>query len=310
DRESAAREVLVRVMVSPHFLFKAETVPATGDPSKFTLTDDGDLRLTAWEVASRLSYFLWSSMPDTELRRVAADGSLLKPEILVAQSKRLLKDPRASSLAHEFAGQWLKFGAFDQHDGVDTKKFPEMTPEIRADMYREAMEFFTRLFREDRKVMDVVTGDTTFLNERLAKFYGVPGVTGGEFREVKVVEYHRGGLLGMGAMLTKTSRPHRTSPVVRGDYLHTVVLGNTSPPPPASVPKLDESSLKPASLREALMRHREDPACSVCHERIDPLGFTLESYDPIGRYRPNDDSGTAIDNTGALSDGTELKGME
>ncbi|MCB1063298.1 MAG: DUF1592 domain-containing protein, partial [Verrucomicrobiae bacterium] len=310
DRESAAREVVVRILVSPHFLFKAETLPAAEAAEGLTLTDEGDLPLSAWEVASRLSYFLWSSLPDWELRKAAGDGSLLKPEVLSAQAKRMLKDPRSSSLAYEFAGQWLKFDGFDTHDGVDGQKFPEMTPEIRGDMHREAIEYFTRFFREDGRVSDVVIGETTFLNERLAKFYGVPGVTGNEFREVDVSQYHRGGLLGMGAILTKTSRPHRTSPVVRGEYLNAVVLGNHSPPPPASVPKLDESSLKPASLREALMIHREDKACSVCHDRIDPLGFALEAYDPIGRFRSTDDSGDAIDDSGSLKDGTVLKGME
>ncbi len=309
DRESAAREVLVRVLVSPHFLFKAETLPVADEADKITLTPDGDLPLTAWEVASRLSYFLWSSLPDATLRRAAEDGSLLQPDVLAAQTRRLLKDPRSSALAHEFAGQWLKFTGFDSHDGVDLKKFPEMTPEIRADMHREAVEYFSRLFREDRKVVDIVAGETTYLNERLASFYGIPGVTGPEFREVKVADHQRGGLLGMGAILTGTSRPHRTSPVVRGEFLYAVVMGHSSPPPPANVPELEESSLKPASLREALMRHREDQACAVCHDRIDPLGFALEAFDPIGRFRERDDSGDLIDDTGELRDGTRLDGM-
>lgn len=308
DRESAAREVMVRLLVSPHFLFKAETLPATGDTQKVTLTEDGDLPLTSWEVASRLSYFLWSSMPDWQLRKAAADGSLLKPEVIVAQAKRMLKDPRASALADEFAGQWLKFGGFVTEDGVNVEKYPEMTPAIRKDMHRETVEFFTHLFREDRKVSDVVIGDTTFLNERLAKFYGVPDVKGNEFREVNVAAHQRGGLLGMGAVLTSTSRPDRTSPVLRGEYLYAVVLGNHSPPPPANVPELDENAVKPASLREALMQHRADKACSVCHDRIDPLGFALESYDPIGQLRTAEGGGE-IDDTGALKDGTILDGM-
>lgn len=307
DRESAAREVMVRILVSPHFLFKAETLPPV---DKLTLNSEGDVPLSSWEVASRLSYFLWASIPDWELRRVAGDGSLLKPGILTAQAKRMMKDPRASALAHEFAGQWLKFGGFDEHDGVDLKQFPEMTPELRADMHREVIEYFTRLFREDRKVMDVVAGETSFLNERLAKFYGIPGVSGGDFREVKVSGHHRGGLLGMGAVLTKTSRPHRTSPVVRGEYLYAVVLGHSSPPPPPNVPKLEENGLKPASLREALKQHAKDQACAVCHDRIDPLGFALESFDPIGRFRAVDESGGVIDDTGVLRDGTTFKGMD
>jgi len=297
DRESAAREVIVRVLVSPHFLFKAETLPLAS-------TDEGDVKLSAFELASRLSYFLWASMPDWALRKVAEDGSLLKPAVLAAQTKRMLREPKAGALAKEFAGQWLKFSGFDAQSTVDEKLFPEFTAELRADMQREVTEFFTHLIRDDRNVADIIAGDYTFLNERLAKFYGVPGVTGAQFREVKVAQQHRGGLLGMGAILTKTSRPHRTSPVLRGDYLYQVVLGFSSPPPPPNVPELNESSLKPASLREALMQHRADQACAVCHDRIDPLGFALEGFDPIGRFR------AGIDDLGELKDGTKLQGLD
>ncbi|MFN7563616.1 MAG: DUF1592 domain-containing protein, partial [Prosthecobacter sp.] len=273
DRESAAREVLVRVLVSPNFLFKAETLPPIADAKT------SEVPLNAHELASRLSYFLWASLPDWQLRKAADDGSLLKPEVLAAQTKRMLRDPKAAALAKEYAGQWLKFNGFDEKSTVDEKKFPQFTPELRNDMLREAVEFFTHLVRHDRNVSDIIGGDYTFLNERLAKHYGIPGVTGGDFREVKgIAQHHRGGLLGMAAILTKTSRPHRTSPVVRGDYLYQVVLGIASPPPPPNVPELKETS-KPSSLREALMQHRTDSACAVCHERIDPLGFALESFD-------------------------------
>lgn len=301
DRESAAREVLVRTLVSPHFLFKAETLPLAS-------TATGDVKLNAFEVASRLSYFLWASQPDWELRKSAEDGSLLKPEVLAAQTKRMLRDPKARALAKEFAGQWLKFNGFDEKSTVDEKKFPEFTPELRADMQRETIEFFAHLVRDDRNIADIIGGDYSFLNERLAKFYGVPGITGADFREVKLAQHHRGGLLGMGAILTKTSRPNRTSPVVRGDYLYQVVLGFSSPPPPPNVPELKETS-KPSSLREALMVHRTDAACAVCHERIDPLGFALESYDPIGRFRTTDDTGGKIDDTGEMKDGTKFQGF-
>jgi len=306
DRESAAREAIVLILVSPHFLFKSETLPASAEPP--SREDAGDLPLPPWELASRLSYFLWSSIPDDRLRAAAEDGSLRTPAVLAAEAKRMLADPRAAALAEEFAGQWLKFSAFERHDGVDTTKFPEMTPELRADMKREATEFFRHVFREDRPVMDVVTGKTSFVNERLARVYGIPGVSGPEFREVDVSAHHRGGLLGMGAILTKTSRPDRTSPVLRGDYLSAVVLGHASPPPPPNVPEL-EKGLKPASLREALLRHRQDQACAVCHDRIDPLGFALESFDPIGRHRTTDEGGGAIDDTGTLRDGTRLEGL-
>lgn len=302
DRESAAREVVVRVLVSPFFLFKAETLPLASNPT-------GDVKLNAHELASRLSYFIWASQPDWELRKAADDGSLLKPEVLAAQTKRMLRDRKANALAKEFAGQWLKFNGFDEKSTVDEKKYPEFTTEIRNDMQRETIEFFSHLVRDDRNVGDIIGGDYSFLNERLAKFYGVPGVTGGDFREVKVAQQHRGGLLGMGAILTKTSRPNRTSPVVRGDYLYQVVLGFSSPPPPPNVPKLPDSAVKPASLREALMVHRTDAACAVCHERIDPLGFALESFDPIGRFRTADETGGKIDDTGELKDGTKFQGL-
>jgi hypothetical protein len=303
DRESAAREVLVRLLVSPHFLFKAETLPLASNGT-------GDVKLNAFEIASRLSYFLWASQPDWELRKAADDGSLLKPEVLAAQTQRMLRDPKAKALAKEFAGQWLKFNGFDEKSSVDEKKYPEFTADIRNDMQRETIEFFTHLVRDDRSVADIIGGDYSFLNERLAKFYGVPGITGGEFREVKLAQQHRGGLLGMGAILTKTSRPNRTSPVVRGDYLYQVVLGFSSPPPPPNVPKLPDSAVKPASLREALMIHRTDKACAVCHDRIDPLGFALESFDPIGRFRIADEAGGKIDDTGELKDGTKFQGLD
>lgn len=303
DRESAAREVLVRILVSPNFIFKAETLPQLAD-AKTT-----EVPLNAHELASRLSYFLWASKPDYELKRSADDGSLSKPEVLTAQTQRMLRDPKAAALAKEFAGQWLKFNGFDEKSTVDEKKFPQFTPELRADMQREAVEFFTHLVRDDRNVSDIISGDYTFLNERLAKHYGIPGVTGADFREVKgIAQHHRGGLLGMAAILTKTSRPNRTSPVLRGDFLYQVVLGLSSPPPPPNVPELKETS-KPSSLREALMQHRTDSACAVCHERIDPLGFALESFDPIGRFRATDDTGGKIDDTGEMIDGSKFTGF-
>ena len=305
DRESAAREVVVRLLVSPNFLFKSEP-----RPNAAVAATGIDGPLSSWEVASRMSYFLWSSMPDWELRKSASEGSLLKPDVLAAHAKRMMKDSRSAALAKEFAGQWLGFNGFDAANTVDQGKFPEFTPQLRADLYQESMVFFSKLFREDRPVGDIVGGEYTFLNERLAKHYGVPGVTGSEFRQVNVAAQHRGGVLGMGSILTKTSRANRTSPVLRGDYLYQVVLGQSAPPPPPNVPKLPENAVKPASLRQALEIHRADQACSVCHDRIDPLGFALEAFDPIGRFRVADDGGGKIDDTGALKDGTKFAGIE
>lgn len=310
DRESAAREVVVFTLVSPHFLFKAETQPVLASVPAPATTPSGDHPLSAWELASRLSYFLWSSIPDAPLRQAAADGSLLKPEVLAAQAKRMMQDPKAEAMAKEFMGQWLAFDGFANHSGVDGKKYPEFTPELRRDLYRETVTFFTHLIREDRPISDILTSDYTFLNERLAKFYGIPGVQGEEFKQVSVAQYHRGGLLGMGSVLTKTSRPIRTSPVLRGNWLLQTVLGLSMPPPPPNVPELKENAHKPSTVREMLEQHRADTACSVCHDRIDPLGFALESFDPIGRFRIQDDAGLKIDDSAGLMDGTKFVGLD
>jgi hypothetical protein len=299
DRESAGREVLVRVLVSPNFLFKLEDA-----------TQPGIQPITAWELATRLSYFLWASAPDDALRAAAENGSLLKPEVLEQQAKRMLRDPRASALAEEFAGQWLKFNSFEDKANIDAKKFPEFTPELKHDMYRETVEFFAHVIREDRPVREIVSANYTFLNERLAKFYGIPGVTGDDFRLVPVGEYQRGGVLGMGCLLAKTSYPHRTSPVLRGNWLLVSVLGLPTPPPPNNVPKLDDSVSAASTLRERLERHRQDKACSVCHEKIDPLGFALEGFDPIGRARATDEAGLKIDNSGQWKSSKPFVGVE
>ncbi len=298
DRESAGREVLVRVLVSPNFLFKLE------DASQL-----GERKLNAWELATRLSYFLWSSAPDERLRQVAADGSLLKPEVLASEVKRLLRNPRASALGEEFAGQWLKFNNFVKTANIDPNKFPEFTPELRRDMYREATEFFSHIIRDDRPVHEILTADYTFLNDRLATFYGVPGVTGGNFRQVGVGAQGRGGLLGMGCLLAKNSYPHRTSPVLRGNWLLVSILGTPTPPPPNDVPKLDDSVSKASTLRARLEAHRKDSACASCHDKIDPLGFALEGFDPIGRTRAKDEGGLDIDNSGQIKNGPQFAGL-
>jgi hypothetical protein len=299
DRESAAREALVRVLVSPNFLFKLEDAEQPGEH-----------RLTPWEMASRLSYFIWSSMPDAPLRAAAADGSIFQPEVLAREVKRMLGDPRAGALAEEFAGQWLEFHGFDKINTVDTNRFPEFTPDLRRDMNRETDEFFTHLVREDRPVREIILADYTYLNERMAAYYGIPGVKGEDFQKVAVAAWHRGGILGMASMLTKTSYPQRTSPVLRGNWLLRAVLGTPTPPPPADVPKLDETTAKAKTVRERLEAHRANKACAVCHDRIDPLGFALESFDPIGRFREKDEAGLQIDTTGTLKDGTAFNGID
>lgn len=307
DRENAGREVLARVLVSPHFLFKMEMSPVVAEMPESTAKDQP---VTAWELASRLSYFLWSSKPDWELRKVAADGSILKPEVREAQVRRMMRDPKAKAMAKEFMGQWLEFDGFEKHSAVDAKKFPEFTPELRRDMYQETVTFFASLIREDRPVREIVGADYTYLNERLAKFYGVPGVTGGEFQKVSVSAQHRGGVLGMGSLLTKTSRSHRTSPVLRGNWLLQSVLGTPVPPPPADVPELKEHGPKPATVREMLEQHRADKACASCHDRIDPLGFALENYDAIGRFRDKDETGLPLDTSAQVKSGTKFVGFD
>ncbi|MEC5125607.1 DUF1592 domain-containing protein [Verrucomicrobiales bacterium BCK34] len=297
DSETAAREVLTQVFVSPEFLFKLEGGQ-----------EPGIHPVSPWELASRLSYLLWASTPDTALLDAARDGSLMTPEGRAAQVKRMLKSHKAEALAAEFAGQWLEFHGFTEHNSVDEKTFPEFTPELRADMLKESEAFFAHLIREDLPVREVLMADYTFLNERLAKHYGVPGVSGGEFRKVSVAKYQRGGLLGMGSILTKTSFPQRTSPVLRGNWLLNAVLGQPTPPPPPDVPEL-EAIVGAKTLREKLELHREDKACASCHEKLDPLGFALESFDAIGRFRSKDESGLSIDDLGTLKDGTELKGI-
>ncbi|MEN3942315.1 DUF1592 domain-containing protein [Prosthecobacter sp. SYSU 5D2] len=344
DRESAAREVVTLILVSPNFLYKTEgftstagtlarqnevqKTPSSTKPTEvsqrsadtpvrsaagqtISLSENPtEVSLNAWELASRLSYFLWSSQPDWQLRKAATDGTLLQPEVLTTQVKRMLKDPKAEALAKEFAGQWLEFKGFDKHAAVDDKKFPEFTPELRRDLDRETTLFFTSLIREDRPVQEIIGADYTYLNERLAKHYGVPNVKGEEFRKVSVSAQHRGGLLGQGSLLTKTSRSHRTSPVLRGNWLLQAVLGTPVPPPPADVPELKEHGPRPTTVREMLEQHRASKSCSGCHDRIDPLGFALEGFDAIGRYREKDESGLPLDTSGQVKGGAKFVGFE
>ncbi len=307
--ESAARETVIRVLVSPHFLFKTELTP----PPVVAATDGSappESAVSAWELASRLSYFLWSSMPDWQLRKAAEDGSLLKPEVRAAQVKRMLRDWRAKALAKEFMGQWLDFDGFQKHSNVDDKKFPEFTDALRNDFYAETVAFCLHIIQEDRPVREIVGADYSFINERLAKHYGVSGVTGGQLRKVSLTAQHRGGLLGQGSLLTKMSRSHRTSPVLRGNWLLQSVLGTPVPPPPSDVPELKEHGAKPATVREMLEQHRAQKACMGCHDRIDPLGFALENFDPIGRFRDKEESGLPLDATGEVKGSPKFTGFE
>jgi cytochrome c553 len=297
-REQAAREALVAVLAAPRFLFRIEEEHGQEQP------------VSSWELASRLSYFLWSSLPDERLRRAAADGSLAKPERLAAEVRRMLADPRSAALAGEFAARWLRFRGFSERAPVDRKKFPEFTPELQADMEAEATAFLADVIRHDRPLRGLFGAGHTFLNERLAAHYGVPGVTGAEFRRVDVADQGRGGLLGMAAILASTSYPQRTSPVLRGNWVLTAVLGTPTPPPPADVPPLEAAAAAGAGVRERLKAHRAAAACAACHDRIDPLGFALEGFDVLGRRRDRDDGSAPLDLSAEFVDGTTFTGFE
>ena len=288
------------VLVSPSFLFRTATPPVDAAPGTV-------YRLPDLELASRLSFFLWSSIPDDELLGLAEQGRLSDPGTLASQIDRMLADPRSAALIENFGGQWLHLRNVADWT-PDPVRFSEFDESLRYAFERETTLFLEHLVRTDRSVLDLIDADYTFLNERLAEFYEIDGVEGGYFRQVSLDGSQRGGILGQGAVLMVTSYPTRTSPVLRGKWVLENLLGAPPPPPPPDVPALEESEEGPAgSLREALERHRANPACSVCHARLDPLGFALENFDAVGTYR-TEDNGAAIDPSGALPDGTAIDG--
>lgn len=300
DHEEAFRLTLARMLVSAPFLYRLEEAPAgPGGP------------VSDWELANRLSYFLWSSLPDEELRSLAAAGRLRDPEVLSQQARRLLRDPRVRRLATEFACQWLHIHEFDTLDEKSERHFPEFAG-LRTDMYEESIRFFTDLFRRDASLLTLLDSDHTFLNQRLARFYGVEGVEGEGWRRVEGVRSHgRGGILGLATTLARQSGASRTSPILRGNWVSEVLLGEKLPRPPKDVPQLppDEISTDGLTVRELVARHSSDPQCSGCHLKIDPFGFALEGYDAIGRRRQHDLGGRVIDTRTTLPDGTEIDGL-
>lgn len=305
DFDSGIEMALRRILVSPDFLFRREYDPEGVAPNTpYTVSDI--------ELASRLSFFLWSSIPDDELLDIAEQGRLRDPDILRAQVERLLADPRARALVDNFGGQWLYLR--NMHlVGPDPYAFPDFDANLRDAMARELTLFLDSQIREDRGALELLTADYTFVNERLARHYGVENVFGNHFRRVSLTGAHevRRGLLGKGSLLTVTSYAHRTSPVLRGKWLLENVLGTPPPDPPPDVPALeenDEPGLEPRSVRERLEQHRANPACASCHKVMDPLGFALENFDAIGRWRDESDAGTPIDATGTLNDGTPVDG--
>jgi mono/diheme cytochrome c family protein len=293
------------VLVSPSFLFRIERTPAGSKPGEAH-------RLNAFELASRLSFFLWSSIPDEALLRQAESGALLKREVLEAEARRMLADPRAGALTANFAGQWLHLRNLEAFK-PNPELFPEYDSRLRTAMQREAELFFQDVVKADRSVLEFIDAKHTFLNERLAKFYGIEGVEGDAFRRVDLTDGRRGGVLTMGSVLAVTSYPTRTSPVIRGKWVLENLLGAPPPPPPPDVPELDEQKLgKEVSMRQQLAAHRANPSCASCHNRMDAIGFALENYDALGRYRTHDGA-FAVDASGVLPSGesfTDAAGLK
>jgi hypothetical protein len=289
------------ILVSPDFLFRTEKGRPTADGPGRALTDH--------ELASRLSYFLWASMPDDELLDLADRGSLVRPDVTEAQVRRMLKDPKAAALVDAFGGQWLQFRALESVS-PDRDRFPDFDNNLRLAMRRETELFFESVVREDRSVLDLIDGRDSFVNERLARHYGIGGVKGPEFRRVDLAGTPRSGVLTQASVLTVSSYATRTSPVLRGKWILDNILNAPPPDPPAGTPRLDEAKVgADASLRKQLEAHRTNATCAACHSRMDPLGFSLENFDGVGAWRKNDGK-WPIDASGVLPDGRTFEGPE
>ncbi len=304
DFESGIRLALQSILVNPRFLFRLEQSPATivKAATAYRISDN--------DLASRLSFFLWDSVPDGELLKAAALGALRTPAGLQKQVKRMLADPRSESLSTRFASQWLRLQDLDQIF-PDYLLYPQYDETLARAMTRETQLFFDSLVREDHTLLDLLTADYSFVNERLAKHYGIPNVTGNAFRRVQLPEYRR-GILGQGSILTLTSVADRTSPVLRGKWVMEVLFGTPPPPPPPNVPALDDSVKADAggkrlTTRERMEEHRKNPTCNSCHRVIDPLGLALENFDVTGAWRIKDNE-MPIDSIGDLYDGTRMNG--
>ena len=301
SHEEAFQFLLARILIAPSFLYRLETVP---DSTTTAPVDD-------WELASRLSYFLWSSLPDAALREAAASGTLHQPEVLSSHVRRMLADPKVRRLATEFACQWIHIYKFDTLDEKSERHFPEFA-DLRGDMYEESIRFFTDLFQADRSVLGLFDADHTFVNDRLAKFYGLPGIDGPQWRRVEHMrERGRGGILGLSTTLAMQSGASRTSPILRGTWISEVILGEQLPAPPLDIPQLpeDETETDGLTVRELTAKHTSDPKCTGCHLKIDPYGFALEGFDPIGRSRTTDLANRPVDTRTTLPDGTPIEGL-
>jgi hypothetical protein len=299
--EQGIQFAMQAVLVSPRFLFRIETDGRPDDPM-------AERPVTDYELASRLSYFLWSSMPDEELFRLAERGELRKPDVLKHQVTRMLSDSKSRAIVDNFAGQWLNLALLDEMV-PDPNEFPEFDGDLRNDMKQESLLLFETVMREDRSLLDFLDADFTFMNARLAKHYGRNGVTGKEFQKVSLDAGRRAGILTHASILTLTSNPERTSPVKRGKWIMENILGEAPPPPPPGVPELEETAKNNPNftLREQLKIHREDPGCASCHKTMDVLGFGFENFDATGRWRDKDGEHT-IDPSGQLPGGDSFAG--
>jgi hypothetical protein len=298
SHEDAMRDSVASILISPMFLYRVDLRnPTMGSPA--LASPRAAVPLSGYELASRLSYFLWSSMPDQELLDHAATGNLSRRDVLIAQARRMLKDPRSRGLATEFAASWLDSRHFETFNSVDRERFPAFTNDLREAMFEEPVRFVEDLIRNNRSVLDLLYGNYTFVNPVLANHYGIPGVSGKNDDWVRVDDagrYERGGLLPMAVFLTQASPGLRTSPVKRGYWVVRRLLGEVIPPPPPKVPELPQDEARTeAPLRDVLAQHRSNPVCAGCHARFDVFGLALESYGPVGEARIKDLAGRAID---------------
>ena len=295
----AVKAGVAAILVSPNFLFRVEADQGTKQP----------YRISDYELASRLSYFLWSSMPDEELFRLANQGRLHEPKTLDQQVVRMIADNKSKVFTESFVSQWLRVRELKTAAQPDPRRFPEYTLSLRDAMYREVVQFFDSVVRENASLLRLISADYTFANADLARLYGIQKVDGAALQRVQLADANRGGVLGMAAILTLTSYPQRTSPVLRGKWVLEEMLGTPTPPPPPLVKSLpqDDAPVDGLTLRQQLEKHREQPECAACHVRMDPLGFGLENFDPIGRWRTRIGN-QAVDASGVLPGGEKFEG--
>ena len=304
----AGIEMAVRaILTSPEFLFRVER-----DPAGSGTRPNQNYRISDVELASRLSFFLWSSIPDDELLGLAIQNKLHDPVVLEQQTRRMMADPRSKALVNNFAGQWLYLRNLAAAT-PDARLFPDFDDNVRQAMQQETELFFESIVREDRSVMDLLGANYTFLNDRLARHYGIPNVYGSQFRKVTLADNSmRGGLLGQGSILTVTSYANRTSPVLRGKWILENILGTPPPPPPGNVPPLGDNPPvgKLPTMRERMAQHRTNAACSSCHQLMDPIGLSVENFDAVGRWRNRDTDDSQVDATGSLPSGVTFTGVD